>query len=103
MQRFVPAICAWRHCEVCSRVEGPFSCARLGSFGLQKFRSHSAFACAMQRRRPGGLNPTLLDGSPRNAAGEYAACMGLADGADAQAAMHADGVAWKERGNLGML
>ncbi|CAE7229065.1 atpH [Symbiodinium pilosum] len=56
----------------------------------------------MQRRRPGGLNPTLLDGSPRNAAGEYAACMGLADGADAQAAMHADGVAWKERGNLGM-
>ena len=52
----------------------------------------------MQRRRPVGLNPTLLEGSPRNAAGEYAACMGLDDAADAQAAMHADGVAWKERG-----
>ena len=52
----------------------------------------------MQRRKLGGLNPTLLEGSPRNAAGEYAACMGLADDVDAQAAMRADGLAWKERG-----
>ena len=52
----------------------------------------------MQRRRPGGLNPTLLEGSPRDAAAEYAACMGLEEDADAQAAMHADGLAWKERG-----
>ena len=39
----------------------------------ESFPSHPALACAMQRRRPGGLNPTLLEGSPRNVAGEYAA------------------------------
>ena len=49
----------------------------------------------MQRRRPRGLNPALLEGLPRNAAGEYAACMGLDDSLDAQAAMRADGLAWK--------
>ena len=71
----------------------------LGSFVLKRiFPSHPALACAMQRRRPGGLNPTLLEGSPRNAAGEYAACLGLDETTDAHAAMHADGVAWKELG-----
>ena len=69
----------------------------LGSFGLENLPAHSPFACTMQRRRPGGLNPTLLEGSPRNAAGEYAACMGLEEDVDAQAAMRADGLAWKER------
>ena len=89
------------HAKFAHGLRGPFRSDigtpdALGSFGLKNLPSHSAFACAMQRRRPVGLNPTLLEGSPRNAAGEYAACMGLEEDVDAQAAMRADGLAWKE-------
>ena len=52
----------------------------------------------MQRRgRPAALTPTLLEGPPRTAEGEFADVAGLAPGEDPKAAMHAAGSAWKER------
>ena len=45
----------------------------------------------MQRRgRPAALTPTLLEGPPRTAEGEFADVAGLAPGEDPKAAMHAE-------------
>ena len=99
MQRAVPPKVLGFLAKFAHGLRGPSIVRGWEALGPKEFPSRSAFACTMQRRRPGGLNPTLLDGSPRNAAGEYAACMGLGDDVDAQAAMRADGLAWKERGS----
>ena len=52
----------------------------------------------MRRGRPVALNPTLLEGSPRNAAGEFAAGANLAENDDAHIAVHAACQVWKELG-----